>query len=112
MKTKNPSEISLSEMAAGLCTKCEISVNFSVNKIPPHFDLKPVSTSDNEILRCILEKNIFEKCVKFVVLVDGARYGIEITKIAKTTVFLKQFVLHYNGDNLVPVYVRFVKIVR
>lgn len=101
-------------MTSNLCSKCEISLNFSVNKIPPHFDYKLVSTSkNNEVLREILEnKNKIQKPCKFLILVDVARYGIEVMRTTKDTVLLKQFVLHYNGKELVPVYVRFVKIIK
>ena len=99
-------------MSSKLCSLCEISLNFQVNKVPGKFDLKKVPNDGiNEILREILENNyrLMTKN-KFIIMVDEARYGIEVCKIEKGTIYLKQYVLHYNGRNLVPVYVRFVRI--
>ena len=121
------------EKSTILCTKCEISKSFDIGKIPKVFDFKKVSNkTDNTILFQIYQKinnsqltnksklqqfpfsRCFEPGRKFMILVDGSRYEIEI--ISKTNknqeIFLKQFFLHYDSKQgqLIPVSVRFVKI--
>jgi hypothetical protein len=99
-------------MSTKLCDKCEISLAYPVRDFPSRVDYRPVSNkTDNEILvRILHRKTSFVKGNKFIVLVDGSRYGIEIVNVNKQYVSLKQYFLHYNGDNLVPTVVRSVNI--
>lgn len=100
-------------MSIHLCKRCEISLNFPMGKIPKYFNYKPVPTSNNntvlgEILRESKQRNYTKD--KFIILVDGARYGIKILNTLNDVIHLQQYVLHHNGENIIPVYVRYVKI--
>lgn len=96
-------------MSTPSCIRCEISLNYPANKFPINYDMKKVSSGQDNIL---LHKILSDKRKKFLVLHDGARYGIEILNDTKRTTLLKQYVLHYNGEKLVPVYVRMVRITK
>lgn len=98
-----------------LCTKCEISLSFSVNQSKPSkVDLKKVSSStSNSILVEIMEqKHRFKPDEKFIILVDGSRYEIRILSIFNKQVKLEQYFLHYDGSRgrLMPTSVRLVLI--
>jgi hypothetical protein len=98
-----------------LCTKCEISLNFPINQTrPPKVDLQEVSNSvSNSILVEIMEqKHRFEPNEKFIILVDGSRYGIRILTNSNKKVKLEQYFLHYDGfrGKLMPTFVRLVLI--
>ena len=101
---------------AGICQACHISLNFPVNKVPPKLDFKLVNNTEenNILLEIFLNEDKLYPGSKFVIMVDGGKYGIEVCSIKgtveKSIMYLKQFVLHYNGSRLVPVYVRYLKI--
>jgi hypothetical protein len=40
---------------------------------------------------------------KFIILIDNARYGIQIYQHSNKMTTLIQYYFHYNGNNLVPV---------
>ncbi len=103
----------ISDPSMSLCEKCEISLSFSVGKVPSKFDYKPVSNTEkgNPILAVIIQhKQKLKELAKFKILVDGSRYGIEVIKVTSSYYHLKQFFLHYDGKRcqLIPVWVRYV----
>lgn len=99
-----------------LCKYCFISLNFSINKVPEKFDLRAVSNKeDNEILKEIFKnKDKIKNGSTFLIIIDGTRYGIHIIKMEKGKIYLKQVYLHFDAKKckLVPVYLRFVKIIQ
>lgn len=105
-------------MASKLCKSCTISKSFPVNKIPKNYDFMPVNnTTSNAILDKIYEsRQKLRPNNKFVILVDGSRYNIELvssTSKPNQTFTIKQYFLHNDSKRgqLVEVSVRFVKIV-
>jgi hypothetical protein len=96
-----------------LCTKCEISVSYSLRDLPKVPSLLPVSNrQDNAVLAAIYKKNNFVVDTSFVILVDNSRYQIKICVVTKNIVRLKQYFLHYDDNRgaLIPVNVRFVQL--
>jgi len=95
-----------------ICQKCLITLSFSLKEIPNSLEFKKVSNKKNNIILVeIMAHHIkFAPNYKFIITVDGSRYGIHIISMNMKKVYLKQYFLHYNSVNLVPVSVRFVKI--
>ncbi len=98
----------------GKCKECKISLGFKIGEVPANqagIDFKNVPVRENAILDQILASPHHKTIgAKFIILVDGSRYGIEIIGKSNNCVLLKQHFLHYDGKRgkLVPVSVRFV----
>lgn len=99
-------------MSLKICDKCEITLAFPVGKPPKQINFMSVSNnSTNTVLVEILKlKACFIRGNRFIIIVDGSRYGIEIVNVTSDVIYLKQFFLHYDGGKLVPFVVRLVKI--
>ena len=104
-----------------LCKQCLISINFPLGKKPRYDQVKYVSvssTEDNLILQRIIDKSLaYGVGEPFLITADGNRYSIEILRKyrqrRKPVWILSQAFAHYDGlrKDLVPVYVRYVKII-
>ena len=96
-----------------LCSECLISLSYKLSYQLSKVTYNSVcNTSKNFILFKILEnKSKLTQNNKFIILVDGNRYGIEILSATHKLVCLKQYFLHYNGNQLIPITVRYVQIV-
>jgi hypothetical protein len=68
-------------------------------------DVKRTKVDNNSILQSINEKMSIEpqSGQRFIIIVDGSRYEIEICDHIGNTTILMQHFLHYNGKTLVPV---------
>ena len=103
-----------------LCKSCKITKSFPINKIPKIPDYGVVSNkSDNDILiQIYASRQKIATNAKFMILVDGSRYKIEVISVKNVSthnreIVLKQYFLHYDAKRgqLMEVNVRFVKII-
>ena len=100
--------------------KCDISISYQIKESPTYNfvksksdGFKTVSIKNNDILDEIMFN--YEKIQpkrKFLILVNGNRYGIKTLFVSEKMIVLEQYFLHFDGklQNLVPYGVRYVNI--
>lgn len=99
-------------MEVELCKRCQLSKSFSMHDKPKMIDFKNVSnTSNNYILKGIIDHGIGKIGDRFTVIAFKNRYRITIYSKSKRYVVLKQEYMHFDKvNNYIPVNWRFVRL--
>jgi len=99
-------------MECVLCKRCQLSKSFSARDKPKKIDFKNVSnTSNNHILKEIIDHGIGNVGDKFTVIAFNNRYRITIHSKSKKYVILKQEYMHFDKlKGYIPINLRFVRL--